>query len=114
MINCGKCTQCCQWGGDLHIRAPLTKKEIKSKKYKHKFSLLAADPITGNCVYLIDGKCSIYEDRPSGCKEFDCRDILNDFESRPFGKIIIAAINKEGRFSAAYSGLLYEESKNGN
>jgi Fe-S-cluster containining protein len=27
----------------------------------------------GSCVKLIDGKCSIYSDRPSICRFFDCR-----------------------------------------
>jgi Fe-S-cluster containining protein len=27
----------------------------------------------GDCVYLKDGTCSIYERRPTICREFDCR-----------------------------------------
>lgn len=27
----------------------------------------------GACVYLVNNKCSIYERRPRGCREFDCR-----------------------------------------
>jgi len=28
---------------------------------------------TGGCSMLVDGKCSIYEDRPKACRVFDCR-----------------------------------------
>lgn len=27
----------------------------------------------GDCIYLADGKCSIYEQRPTMCRAFDCR-----------------------------------------
>jgi hypothetical protein len=27
----------------------------------------------GSCVYLIDGKCSIYGNRPGSCRTYDCR-----------------------------------------
>lgn len=31
------------------------------------------DPVTGGCSQFKDGKCSIYEDRPVACRQFDCR-----------------------------------------
>ena len=31
----------------------------------------------GNCVYLKKGHCSIYPLRPTHCREFDCRDVVN-------------------------------------
>jgi len=29
--------------------------------------------IEGNCEHLVNGRCSIYENRPSVCREFICR-----------------------------------------
>ena len=31
----------------------------------------------GDCVYLADG-CSIYEERPDECRQFDCRDYIEN------------------------------------
>ena len=28
---------------------------------------------TGGCSMFVDGACSIYEDRPQACRQFDCR-----------------------------------------
>jgi len=30
--------------------------------------------IDGHCVYLEDNLCTIYNNRPNACKNFDCRD----------------------------------------
>jgi Fe-S-cluster containining protein len=83
-VPCGSCTLCCS------LLAPsLTPDEVSSGKYP--ISLTAAtkeifviDPTVGpvvtmfknkqgGCAMLIDGKCSIYEDRPKACRQFDCR-----------------------------------------
>jgi len=30
----------------------------------------------GDCIYLIDGKCSIHGRAPKVCRDFDCRDLV--------------------------------------
>ena len=83
-VPCGTCTLCCE------VLSPhLTPEEATSGKYPISLvqpseDILRLDPdvgpiITmfkaphGGCSMFIDGKCSIYEDRPIACKQFDCR-----------------------------------------
>jgi Fe-S-cluster containining protein len=74
-VPCGYCTLCCQ------VFAPfLTPDEVSSGKYP--LSLVNGEygPMVtlfrkpeGGCGMFVDGKCSIYEDRPKACRQFDCR-----------------------------------------
>jgi Fe-S-cluster containining protein len=83
-VDCGDCTLCCQ------LLAPLlTVDEIRSGKYPISLtnpspSQIAENPqigplVTlyrkpeGGCGMFVDGKCSIYEERPLACRQFDCR-----------------------------------------
>ena len=76
-VPCNGCTLCCQ-----KLVPFLSPDELNSGKYP--ISLVNSndnnDPtITlfknkhGGCSLLIDNKCSIYEDRPLACRQFDCR-----------------------------------------
>jgi len=83
-VPCGTCTKCCE------ILAPyLTPEEVSSGKYP----LSLTDPTdlmrteqpevgptvtmfrnkNGGCGMFINNRCSIYEDRPFACRQFDCR-----------------------------------------
>jgi Fe-S-cluster containining protein len=76
-VPCGTCTLCCR------VFTPhLTPTEISSGKYPLGLSngddndpvvTMFRDPETGGCGMFKDGKCSIYEDRPVACRQFDCR-----------------------------------------
>ena len=74
-VPCGDCTFCCE------ILSPhLTPDEISSGKYPLSLSDSPEGPLVtlyrkkeGGCGMFIDGKCSIYEDRPLACRQFDCR-----------------------------------------
>lgn len=75
-VPCGTCGVCCE------ILAPhLTIDEINSGKYPISFvdEGLTGPTITlfrnskGGCAMYIEGKCSIYEHRPTACRQFDCR-----------------------------------------
>lgn len=83
-VPCGECTRCCE------TLAPyLTPEEISSGKYPLSFTApddalrnfdSEAGPVvtiyrkpTGGCGMFVNGKCSIYEDRPKSCRQFDCR-----------------------------------------
>jgi hypothetical protein len=74
-VPCGSCTQCCQWGGE----------DLKPDP-----SLQAKD--NGDCQHLdrILG-CTIWEQRPAACRDFDCRNILRAVGNLTLTKIIIAA-----------------------
>ena len=74
-VPCGSCTLCCE------LLAPhLTPHEISSGKYPMSFVEGPEGPVVslwrkpeGGCAMFVDGKCSIYEDRPMACRQFDCR-----------------------------------------
>lgn len=83
-VPCGSCTKCCE------ILTPyLTPEEINSGKYPISLTAPSEDIKTfdkdagpvitmfkkqdGGCAMLVDGKCSIYDDRPLACRQFDCR-----------------------------------------
>ena len=83
-VPCGSCNLCC------NILAPyLTPEEVSSGKYPISLvqpteEMLTIDPTIGpivsmfkskhgGCSMLVDDKCSIYEDRPIACRQYDCR-----------------------------------------
>jgi len=74
-VPCGECTACCQ------LLAPhLTPEEISSGKYPLSMVNTPEGPLItlyrkpeGGCGMFVNGKCSIYEDRPLACRQFDCR-----------------------------------------
>ena len=83
-VPCGSCTLCCE-----KLSPFLTPEEINSGKYP--ISLISptqehlnlnpnVGPLVvlyrkkeGGCGMFVNGKCSIYEDRPIACRQFDCR-----------------------------------------
>lgn len=74
-LKCNQCVACCQ----SETMVALTPEEIHSGKYqKVMFGDVAHLPHkdNGDCVYLDNGKCSIYQDRPAVCREYDCRKSL--------------------------------------
>lgn len=89
--SCNACGLCCRL---FYIN--LSKKEYESGKYKtileehgkiENFNLvkesganLLAKNEDGSCVYLVDNKCSIHENRPIVCGEFFCTSKAKKFE----------------------------------
>jgi Fe-S-cluster containining protein len=75
-VPCGECTLCCEL-----LSPHLTPEEISSGKYPVSFGespdgpvvLMFKKPGTNGCSMFIDGKCSIYNDRPLACRQYDCR-----------------------------------------
>jgi FkbM family methyltransferase len=76
-VPCGSCFDCCS-----KLTPHLTDEEFKSGKYAYTFmqSPLSEEPVItipkavhGGCMYLVNNKCSIYNDRPISCRQFDCR-----------------------------------------
>ena len=74
-VPCGVCNKCCS------LSPVLTAEEFESGRYAYTFIKhddtnvpVIGIPINKNgCMYLIEGKCSIYDDRPKACRQFDCR-----------------------------------------
>jgi len=67
---CGDCTACCRSGYDIHY----TPHEDKGREHLFVNGVL---PKTCDleCGYLVDGKCSVYNERPSVCRRYDCRSL---------------------------------------
>lgn len=75
-VPCGSCADCC-----IFLSPILTPEEFMSGKYVYTL-LTTPDPSLpsigiprdeNGCYYLKEGKCSIYDDRPKACRQFDCR-----------------------------------------
>lgn len=75
-VPCGECTFCCE------VLSPhLTPEEVSSGKYPLSLGdspdgpvlLMFKKPGTNGCAMFIDGRCSIYNDRPLACRQYDCR-----------------------------------------
>lgn len=75
--DCSYCqAPCC------YLIVVLTEEEIDSGKYKTREVTMSNGTVTaldvnehGRCVYgLPNGRCSIYEDRPSVCVNYTCRE----------------------------------------
>lgn len=99
-VPCGSCNLCC-----VLLSPHLTVEEISSGKYPISLvqpdeKILAIDPLAGpivtmfknkhgGCAMFLDNKCSIYEDRPIACRQFDCRKghhpKTNDIAREKFG-----------------------------
>lgn len=69
-VPCESCTACCR-----SIAIQLTDSE--APQYAHERTeadgLVLKKQANGDCHYLIDNKCSIYEQRPQACRVYDCR-----------------------------------------
>jgi len=70
---CGSCTECCH---DQDVL--LTKSEAKSNFYLMDFEPKFEHHVLRkkknmDCIYLDEGKCSIWHSAPQVCRTFDCR-----------------------------------------
>jgi len=90
-VPCGTCFDCCS-----KLSPYLTEEEFKLGKYVYTFlnvpgselpAIAVPRSASGGCMYLVNDKCSIYNDRPKACRQFDCRNpetshpkISNKFE----------------------------------
>lgn len=67
-MNCGSCTQCCQWGNKADELKPAAE--------------LAHYP-NGDCIHLDRRSgCKQYEKRPLACVLFDCREFAATVDSK--------------------------------
>lgn len=69
-VPCGTCNACCKDFDEIFLE------DDEKEKYEYAVSddgraTLARED--GHCKYLVDDRCTTYEDRPKNCKQFDCR-----------------------------------------
>lgn len=77
--KCGDCSRCCEYVW-LPIAINLNDDYKRFLKYQG-IEVLEKNGFTqalfkNGCSKLIDGKCSIYKDRPDVCKKYFCNKII--------------------------------------
>lgn len=77
-VPCNGCIECCK-GPNHELIIP----DYEWVNYsivigRDGFARIQNDPDTGHCIYLGDEGCTIYDTRPSVCREFDCRRHINN------------------------------------
>jgi Fe-S-cluster containining protein len=79
-VPCGACNACCRTFHQIHLRPG--EKRARKRLPKEYLSvarglppgyLLLGYTDAGACPVLVDGRCTIYEDRPLVCRTYDCR-----------------------------------------
>jgi len=79
-VACGTCTACCTSSYFIHVRpdeartlARIPKELLFPAPGLPKGHQVMGYDARGHCPMLVDGACSIYEDRPQTCRTYDCR-----------------------------------------
>jgi len=79
-VACGTCTACCTASYFIHVRpdeartlARIPKALLFPAPGMPKGHLVMGYDERGHCPMLVDGACSIYDDRPQTCRTYDCR-----------------------------------------
>jgi Fe-S-cluster containining protein len=79
-VPCGACRGCCRSSMFIHIKP----EETRTLERIPRALLFPAPGLpsghvlmgygdSGQCPMLIDNECSIYDDRPQTCRDYDCR-----------------------------------------
>ena len=80
VVPCGECTACCTSSQFVHV-GPDETEALSRIPHELLFAapgfpeghLLMGYDERGHCPMLVDGLCSIYDDRPRTCRTYDCR-----------------------------------------
>ena len=100
-VPCGSCHACC--------KAPWFVKLMPWEQEDHGGVEVLPHKDNGECIYLEEGKCSLFESprRPYTCRTFDCRNKLKEWDARgrpelqpDLGPVIWAAIRLVKRTEA--------------
>jgi uncharacterized protein len=79
-VPCGACNACCRTFHQLHIRPG--ERQARKRLPQEYLSVARGLPPgylllnyteTGACPALVDGRCTVYGDRPMVCRTYDCR-----------------------------------------
>ena len=99
-VPCNGCTACCReqmvtldpkLGDDL---------EVLSQHFALGHMLILESTENGDCVYLDDGGCSVWEHRPAMCRTFDCRKHFQSFTRPERRRMVKAGIASRDVFEA--------------
>jgi uncharacterized protein len=79
-VPCGSCNACCRTFHYIHVR-PEDRRALKRLPRAYLSpapdlppgNLVLGHDAAGRCPMLVDGRCTIYADRPRACRTYDCR-----------------------------------------
>jgi Fe-S-cluster containining protein len=79
-VPCGPCNACCRTSHYIHVR-PEDRRALKRLPRAYLSpapdlppgNLVLGFDEAGRCPMLVDGRCTIYADRPRACRTYDCR-----------------------------------------
>lgn len=96
IVPCNGCVLCCQ-GEAIYLVPEDTQPYIVQPTPDGRVML--AHQENGDCVYLKNGKCDIYDRRPTLCRAFDCRAFAVQVSITPSlaGEDIKSAVLERGR-----------------
>lgn len=76
-VPCGECTACCRKPGLVVNLWPGEEQKYPEAVWNNALtSWMLPKRDNGECIYLTEGRCSIYQNRPLACRMFDCRKYL--------------------------------------
>ena len=104
-VPCNGCTACCrkqivalfpEYGDDP---------AILSRHVERDGVLILDEAENGDCVYLQDGGCSVWEHRPVLCRTFDCRQHFRDYTRAQRRRMVKAGLVSKEIFDAGRARL---------
>jgi Fe-S-cluster containining protein len=108
-VPCGACTLCCRGGEAIVLHpesgdriADYETREVWHPLYRDRAVHILQQRPDGSCVYVGPFGCTIWDKRPTICREFDCREFVKRFSRSQIEKILAAgtgsdAVVKRGR-----------------
>jgi hypothetical protein len=111
-VPCGDCSACCSSSQFIHIEPDEAGAQaripaellFRAPGLPPGHVVLGYDEL-GRCPMLVDGRCSIYEDRPRACRVYDCRVFAaTGVVPDEAGKGAVAARVEAWRFSVSGPG----------
>ncbi len=105
-VPCGSCRACCTSSYFIHIGpgetrtlARIPRKLLFPAPGLPKGHVVMGYDEKGHCPMFADNECSIYEDRPQTCRDYDCRVFPASGLSAGDNKPLISAQAERWRFS---------------
>lgn len=104
-VPCNGCTACCR--GEIVMLFPEhgDNPKVLAQHFDLGGKLILEQTDSGDCVYLKDGGCSVWEDRPAMCRAFDCRRHYQSFTRSERRRMVKSGIASRSVFDAGRSRL---------
>lgn len=87
---CQRCGACCRWPGhvwltETDIQRLAARSGMGERDWIERFAELTRnraglslrEQADGTCVFFLEGRCGVYEDRPAQCRDFPARWVVS-------------------------------------